>query len=209
MEPATANTVATPKEEVMQEKETITPKIYALWDSLTAWYQLPLEDSYPEQLENILKEKGYNYELINAWKSGDTSAWLLSRIQWLTEDAQEGDMAILVIWANDGLQSLPLDDLQENIEETIRFLKSIWISVILWWMQLPTNLDPSYRERFADMYPNIGQTHNLQVVPFFLEDVAAIPSLNLSDGIHPNKAWYAIIANNLYSFLVENNIITK
>jgi acyl-CoA thioesterase-1 len=48
-------------------------------------------------------------------------------------------------------------------------------------MQLPTNLDPLYRENFSALYPRIAQTYDLPLIPFFLENVAAIPSLNLPD----------------------------
>jgi acyl-CoA thioesterase-1 len=54
-------------------------------------------------------------------------------------------------------------------------------------MELPTNLDPIYREQFSALYSNISEEYGLPLIPFFLEDVATIPALNLADGIHPNK----------------------
>ena len=53
-------------------------------------------------------------------------------------------------------------------------------------MQLPTNLDPVYRKAFQDIYPQLASTYSTSLIPFFLEGVAAVPELNLRDGIHPN-----------------------
>jgi acyl-CoA thioesterase I len=48
------------------QAEKTEKTILALGDSLTAGYGLPVTDSYPSQLEAKLREKGYNYKLINA-----------------------------------------------------------------------------------------------------------------------------------------------
>jgi len=61
-------------------------KILALWDSLTAWYNLDISESYPAQLENLLNKNSDNFEVINAWVSWDTSKNLLSRINLYTEN---------------------------------------------------------------------------------------------------------------------------
>lgn len=77
--------------------------VLAMGDSLTAGYQLPPESSYPSQLEAMLLKKGYAYSVSNAGVSGDTSAGLLSRTDWLLQDPLP-NLAIVCIGANDGLQ---------------------------------------------------------------------------------------------------------
>lgn len=205
--------IVAPDISVPTEKNTLqvvdVATIFALGDSLTAGYQLPLEQSYPAQLETILAEKGYAYTVINGGKSGDTSAWLLARIAWLTADAVPGDIALIVIWANDGMQSLPLAQLEENISQTIESLQEKQIQVILGWMQIPTNLSPEYRSSFAEIYPRIAEQYSIPLIPFFLEWVAADPNLNLPDGIHPNQTWYTIIAAQTAAFLLEQWILEK
>ncbi len=57
--------------------------VLVMGDSLTAGYQLPPEDSYPAQLEKLMVTEGFDYRVSNAGVSGDTSAGLLERTDWL------------------------------------------------------------------------------------------------------------------------------
>lgn len=85
------------------ETENSSATILVMGDSLTAGYQLPPESSYPSQLEAMLRKEGYSYSVSNAGVSGDTSAGLLSRTDWLLQDPLP-NLAIVCIGANDGLQ---------------------------------------------------------------------------------------------------------
>jgi hypothetical protein len=85
--------------------------LFVLWDSLSAWYQLPLEKSYPMLVEKKLLALWYRIKVINGWESGDTSAGLKERIARITADAHTGDIALVVIGGNDGLQWLDTDAL--------------------------------------------------------------------------------------------------
>jgi len=63
-----------------ESTQSSTPKtILALGDSLTAGYWVDASENYPTKLENILKENNYNYTVINAGVSWDTSAQVLAR----------------------------------------------------------------------------------------------------------------------------------
>ena len=177
--------------------------IFALWDSLTAGYQLPIEDSYPSQLQKMLKQRWYDVKVINGWHSGDTSAQLLQRLSRNTADAQSGDVVLLVIGANDGLQWLNLTQLEQNIRKIIVELQKKDLMIVIWGMQLPLNQGAEYRETFTSIYPTLASEYNLPIIPFFLEWVAWEASLNLPDGIHPTKEGYTLIANNIADFLEE------
>ena len=41
------------------------------------------------------------------------------------------------------------------------------------------------------------------IYAILLKDVAGVPSLNLTDRIHPNAAGHKIIANNIYDFILK------
>ena len=55
-------------------------------------------------------------------------------------------------------------------------------------MQAPRNLGPDYARAFDPLYPEIAAAYDVVFYPFFLDGVAADPTLNLSDGMHPSAA---------------------
>jgi acyl-CoA thioesterase-1 len=179
--------------------------LFAIGDSLTAGYQLSPEQSFPAQLQELLKEQ--KITVINAWKSGDTSSQMRERFDWSLTDAKPGDIALITAGANDGLQWLTLEQLEDNLTWMITEAKNRELIVVLWWMQLPPNYGLDYTRWFKEIFPRIASELDVLLVPFILEWVAANPSLNLDDGIHPNAEWYRIIAQNLADFLEENDII--
>lgn len=180
--------------------------ILALWDSLTAWYWVEESENYPSKLQKTLDESGYNYEVVNAWVSWDTSSNLLSRASLYLE--KEPQIVILVIWGNDGLRWLSTVDLKQNILQIIdTFPKS---KIVLWGMDIPANLWIAYRNEFKRIYKEIAsERKDIYFLEYFLEWVAGKSQYNISDMIHPNSDWYDIIVNNMIDFLEENKIVEK
>lgn len=179
--------------------------ILALWDSLTAGYNLPLEQSYPSQLEWLLWDE---YELINAWVSWDTSAQLLERIDlYIQDDTQLPSIAIVTIGWNDGLRGQSLEQLENNLNDIITKLIQKDIIVVLSGMRIPANLGLKYSRDFRTLYEDVAEKNNVYFIEHFLKDVEGIASLNLPDRIHPNKDWYSIVAENIYEFLKENKLV--
>ena len=68
-------------------------------------------------------------------------------------------------------------------------------------MQAPPNLGSTYTNGFREMYPQLAKQYNAALVPFLLDKVGGIPSLNLPDGIHPNPAGQKIVAENVWKVL--------
>ena len=200
------NTSERPWERLWEVKERV--QIFALGDSLTAWYGLPIEDGYPSVLQTLLNEYHWNHKVINAWVSGNTSAELLSRLDWVLSDAEPWDIAILVIGWNDGLRGMSLWELESNILSIIDTLRQKDIRIVLWGMQIPPNLWLRYTRDFEVLYKNIARNNrDIYFIDFFLEWVAADSALNLPDMIHPNSEWYQIIAKNVYNFLITQNLV--
>jgi acyl-CoA thioesterase-1 len=160
------------------------PRIVFLGDSLTAGLGLPREQSVPSLIQARLDAEGYNYEVVNAGVSGDTSAGGLSRLDW----SLDGDVDVLVIelGANDGLRGLPPAQMKKNLDQIITRAKDRDINVILTGMEAPPNYGPLYTSEFRQVFRDLADDHDVAFVPFFLEGVAGITTLNQRDGIHPN-----------------------
>ena len=202
-------TITQPLTEGNTAQESTEPKtIIALGDSITAWYSLPIEDSYPSQLEVLLQDNWYNYKLINAWVSGNTSIQLLNRLDLYLEDEENiPDIAIVVIGWNDGLRGQSTEELEANIQKIIEKLQEKNVEVVLWGMQIPPNNWLRYYLSFKNLYGDVADDTDVALIDFFLEDVATKWIYNLPDKIHPNKDWYAIIAENTFEFLKKKKII--
>ncbi|HEX6203869.1 MAG TPA: arylesterase, partial [Thermoanaerobaculia bacterium] len=64
-------------------------------------------------------------------------------------------------------------------------------------LEIPPNYGPEYARRFSALYPRLAAEHGVPLVPFLLERVAAEPSLNLGDGIHPNARGHGLVAETV------------
>ena len=179
-----------------QERFASSLRIVFLGDSLTAGLGLPREQAVPSLIQERLDAEGYAYEVVNAGVSGDTAAGGLSRLDW----SLEGDVAILVIelGANDGLRGLPVSQLKRNLSEIITRAQQRGIAVILTGMEAPPNYGVAYTSEFRRVFRDLADQHDVAFVPFFLEGVAGIPSLNNSDGMHPNSAGARIVAETVW-----------
>jgi acyl-CoA thioesterase I len=175
------------------------PRIVFLGDSLTAGYGLDKEDAVPALIQKRLQDAGYPYEVVNAGVSGDTSAGGLSRLDW----SLAGDVKILVVelGGNDGLRGLPVAELKRNLTEIITRAQAKGIKVVLTGMEAPPNFGPAYTTEFRDVYRELSRAHDVTFVPFYLEGVAGIPSLNIADGIHPNAEGSRIVEKTIWSAL--------
>lgn len=176
-----------------------TPRIVFLGDSLTAGLGLPSDQSYPSLIGRKLKERGYDYEIVNAGVSGDTSAGGVRRLEW----SLEGDVRALVLalGANDGLRGLPPDQLKQNLEAVLERAKARNIPVVLAGMEAPPNFGPEYTREFREVYADLAKEYDVRFVPFLLLGVAGNASLNQGDGIHPNARGAQMVADLVWAEL--------
>jgi len=170
-------------------------KILAFGDSLTAGFGLEARHSFPNQLEDALKNTAFDGQVINAGVSGDTSAGGLTRVDWIMQ--AQPDLVILELGANDGLRGLDPADTKQNLDGIIRRILAKGAVVLLAGMRAPPNLGQDYGTRFNNIFPALAKAHKLPFYPFFLDRVAADPALNQSDGIHPNAKGVAIIVSGI------------
>jgi len=171
--------------------------IVALGDSLTAGYGLAEAEAWPALLERRLAAEGRRWRVVNAGVSGETSSGALARVDWVLRQLRP-DVVILETGANDGLRGIDPGLLRGNLLESVRRLQAAGATVVLAGMQMVRNLGGDYTREFAVVYPAVAGETGAILVPFFLEGVAAVPELNLPDGIHPNAAGQRRILETVY-----------
>lgn len=75
-------------------------------NSLTAGYGLDdPSEAFPGLIQEKLDSLGYDYKVVNAGLSGETTAGGLNRIDWVLE-RQPVDIFVLELGANDGLRGV-------------------------------------------------------------------------------------------------------
>ncbi len=188
------------KEESTSENETMRT-IVAVGDSLTAGYKLDESESYPVVLEKKLQAAGYNFKVVNAGVSGETSSGTLSRIQWIL--TLKPDIVILETGANDGLRGIDPKLIEKNLREILQILKERKVVVLLAGMKMVWNLGPIYVASFNRIYPQLAKEYGTIFMPFFLDGVAMKRDLTVGDGIHPNAQGYKKVTENIYPYVVQ------
>jgi acyl-CoA thioesterase-1 len=176
--------------------EKSLPKIVAFGDSLTAGLGLTAAESYPALLQAKLDADGYKYEVVNAGVSGDTSAGGLRRLDW----SLDGNVRILILelGANDLLRGQPVAEMKKNLGEMIDRARARNVKVVLAGMYAPTNTGPDYQREVRDAFQSLAREHDVIFIPFLLEQVGGIASLNQEDGIHPNAQGTRIVADTVF-----------
>lgn len=176
------------------------PKIIAFGDSLTAGFGLSEKESYPYLLQERLRADGFDYEVVNAGVSGDTSLGGLERADWVL-DQENAKILILELGANDLLRGIPVVQMKRNLDQIIRKAKARNLKVLLCGMLAPPTMGSDYQRNFTMAFPDLAAEHKVEFLPFLLENVALNKELNQADGIHPNAAGARIMADNIYRAL--------
>ena len=176
-------------------------RILVLGDSLTAGYGLPPDEGFTARLQARLRDRGYDARVFNGGVSGDTSAGGLARLDWALAD--EPDIAIVELGANDGLRGLDPAALSANLDAILQRLRAADVRVLLAGMRAPPNLGRDYEAAFNRVFPALAEKHDVAFYPFFLDGVAARPELNQPDGIHPNRAGVAVIVDRITPYVVR------
>lgn len=174
-------------------------RVVFLGDSLTAGLGLEASQSFPALIGQRLAREGYDFEIVNAGVSGDTSAGGLRRLDW----SLDGDVKVLVValGANDGLRGLSPAEMKKNLNAVLERAAAKGVTVVLAGMEAPPNFGAEYTRQFRGVYAELAQQHSVRFIPFLLLGVAGDASLNQADGIHPNARGAQLVADLVWSAL--------
>jgi acyl-CoA thioesterase-1 len=180
--------------------EPVERVVVCLGDSLTEGYGLSPEQAWPNLVERSLRERGQAVRMVNAGISGSTSASAASRLRWQLRTRPE--IVVIALGGNDGLRGVEVSATRANLAAAIELAQRSGARVLLAGMKLPPNYGPEYTAAFEALYPQLAAKYGVALLPFLLEGVAADPSLNLPDGIHPNARGTEIVARNVLAALL-------
>lgn len=177
------------------------PYLLAFGDSLTAGYGLQPHESFPRQLEALLRARHSGASVANAGVSGDTSAGGRARLpRVLAGLTARPDLAIVELGANDLLRGIAPERMRDNLDWILGELTRCGIPALLAGMWAPPFLG-AFAERYNRVYPELARAHGVPLYPNFLAGVMGDPKLTLRDRVHPNAEAIGIVAARILPFV--------
>lgn len=176
------------------------PVILALGDSLTAAYGISLDDGWVALLGRRLKARGFDYQVVNAGISGDTTAGGLARLPELLR-RHRPDLLIVALGANDGLRGIRAPVIEENLRQIVALGRAAGSRVLLAGILLPPNYGAAFNRSFQAVFQDLARSEGVPLVPTLLAGVAEDRALMQADDLHPTAAAQPRILDNVWPAL--------
>ena len=139
-------------------------------------------------------------EVINAGVSGEVSNQGLKRLPKIL-DEHKPQLIILCHGGNDLLHKLDIGKMESNLRNMIQLSLDRDIPVILLGVPKPGLFLSSF-----DIYKEIAISMDVIFIEDLIPDILSDKSLK-SDTVHPNKEGYSLIAEEIYSLLLDTGAI--
>ncbi len=169
-------------------------------DSLSAGFGIDVDQSWVALLQARLGALGYEYRVINASISGETSEGGAARIALALERFRP-QLIILELGANDGLRGFPPDRLRGNLEKIIVASKDSGAAVVLLGIRIPLNYGARYTAAFENTFREVAAEHGVPWIEFFMEGIALNEELLQEDGLHPNIEAQPLLLENAWPII--------
>ena len=156
-------------------------------DSLSAGYGMAARQGWVALLGERLAARKPGWKVVNASVSGETTAGGVSRIGKVLERT-DPDVVVIELGANDGLRGLPLLQTRSNLAKLVKAAEASGAKVLLVGMRMPPNLGRAYTDGFEAGFRKVAKDHDVALLPFLLEPIAADPDAFQADDLHPTAA---------------------
>lgn len=176
------------------------PVILVVGDSLSAGYGVAVDATWVALLQKRLAAQGYEYAVVNASVSGETTGGARARLPRALQ-LHRPVIVIFELGGNDGLRGLPLKQVRGNLETMLEQARAAGAKSLLAGMRIPVNYGPAYTQGFHALYGELAKQFQAPLVGFFMEHVALDPQLMQADGIHPNTQAQPILLDTLWPAL--------
>ncbi len=176
------------------------PCILVVGDSLSAGHGIDIDRGWVRLLQQRLDQQDYNYRVVNASISGETTRGARARIDRLIK-TEAPAITIVELGGNDGLRGIQLNEMRNNLDYIIRSLRKAGSEVLLLPMKLPPNYGPAYTRRFEDVYRQLARSDDVVLGTFILDGIALNPKLMQADGIHPRAQAEPMMLDTVWASL--------
>jgi len=174
--------------------------ILVLGDSLSGAYGINTDQGWVALLQQQIVSEGYEYSVINASVSGDTTRTGLSRIDSALQ-AHQPAIVIVALGGNDGLRGLAFSEIESSLASIIEHCRNNNARVLLAGIRLPPNYGPAYNQQFAALYRRLSDRYDIPLVPRMLDQVADDRDLMQDDGMHPKAEAQPQVMMNVWAGL--------
>jgi len=171
--------------------------ILVLGDSLSGAWGINTDEGWVALLQQKVSKQGFDYQVINASISGDTTRTGLSRIEAALHEHKPA-IVIVALGGNDGLRGLAFSEIENSLASIIERCQKDNAQVLLSAVRLPPNYGPVYTDQFAALYSRLSERYKVPLVPRMLDQVAENRELMQEDGIHPTAAAQPQIMRNVW-----------
>jgi acyl-CoA thioesterase-1 len=182
--------------------------ILVMGDSLSAEYGLSRGTGWVKLLEDQLQKQASPWTIFNASISGETSSGGLTRLPTLLKQ-KKPEIVFLELGANDALRGLSIDQTEKNLRKMIQISKQSGAKVLLFGIQIPPNYGQDYTNRFKAIYPKLANQEGIELLPFFLKDVASQKEYFQADNIHPNEKAQILLFKNVWDAMNPYQTLLK
>ena len=171
------------------------PVVTLLGDSITAGYGLSAQAALPAQLQIALAGLGLVARVRAAGVSGDTTAGGLARLDFSVQP--DTRLCLVALGGNDLLQGVDPAQSRGNLNRIVARLKARRIGVLLCGLHAPPVIGKAYARDFDAVFPAVARGQGVRLYPDLLAGVSGHRGLVQADGLHPNAAGAALIAQRL------------
>jgi acyl-CoA thioesterase-1 len=172
-------------------------KVLILGDSLSAAYNIPLEQGWVSLLQERVNKSYPDTKIINASISGETAANAVNRLPRLLVE-HEPQVVVIELGGNDGLRGFQLSQIEQSLQKLIDICRQADTGVVLTGIRLNPNYGTRFNDLFTTMYTRLAEKNKTGLVPFILEGVGDKPGLMQADAIHPTAEAQKQVLDNMW-----------
>jgi len=174
--------------------------LLVLGDSVSAGYGLKQEEGWVTLLQDRITREKFDYSVVNASISGETTAGGLSRMPDLLTRYHPA-VVVIALGANDGLRGLPVNAMRDQLTRMIKLCKDTKARVVLVGVEIPPNYGANFVQDFTASFVRVAKDNHVPLVASLFAGFETQAEMFQGDGHHPNAGAQAKILDNIWPTL--------